>query len=199
MIFLPHAVRIYVAVDPQNLRRSFEGLSNEVRTVLTLDPLSGHLFLLLNRRRTQIKMLVWTRGGFTIVHKKLERGSFARAFATAVDGMARSIEIDVHELSALLEGLTAPSRAGTNSLRTMKTRPSRHRDSAPTRGRVPSRGATESRPRIGSRRGRHFGRPNYNLRQAPNMAWQLTRRVECKAVEGPSHRSPGRFARIRSR
>jgi len=114
MIFLPHAVRIYVAVDPQNLRRSFEGLSNEVRAVLALDPLSGHLFLFLNRRRTQIKMLVWTRGGFTIVHKKLERGTFARTFATTVDGSARSIEIDVHELSALLEGLEiSVARAAT--------------------------------------------------------------------------------------
>jgi transposase len=103
MMLLPRAVRVYVATEPANLRRSFEGLSNEVRQVLAHDPLSGHVFIFLNRRRTQVKLLVWTRGGFTIVHKRLERGTFA--FAARVSGEAKSVEIDVHELSMLLEGI----------------------------------------------------------------------------------------------
>lgn len=76
MILLPRSVRIYVAREPASLRKSFEGLSNEVRHVLSADPLSGHVFVFLNRRRTQVKMLLWTRGGYTIVHKRLERGRF---------------------------------------------------------------------------------------------------------------------------
>ena len=52
-----------MATEPANLRKSFEGLSNEVRHVLAADPLSGHVFLFLNRRRTMVKMLLWTRGG----------------------------------------------------------------------------------------------------------------------------------------
>lgn len=103
MILLPSAVRIYVATAPANLRKSFEGLSNEVRTVLAADPLSGHLFLFLNRTRTQVKMLLWTRGGFTIVHKRLERGRFT--FPARVSGEAARVEIDAHELAMLLEGL----------------------------------------------------------------------------------------------
>lgn len=103
MILLPRSVRIYVSTAPANLRKSFEGLSNEVRAVLALDPLSGHVFLFLNRRRTQVKMLLFTRGGFTIVHKRLERGRFTFP-SRVVDGAAR-IEIDAHELSMLLEGL----------------------------------------------------------------------------------------------
>jgi len=70
MILLPHAVRIFIAVEPVNLRKSFEGLSNEVRSVLLKNPLSGHLFLFLNRRRTQVKILIWTRGGYTVVHNQ---------------------------------------------------------------------------------------------------------------------------------
>jgi transposase len=77
VILLPRSVRVYVATAPTNLRKSFEGLSNEVRTLLRADPLSGFVFLFLNRRRSQVKMLMWTRGGFTIVHKRLERGRFA--------------------------------------------------------------------------------------------------------------------------
>jgi transposase len=34
------------------------------------------VFVFLNRRKNQVKMIVWTRGGWTIVHKRLERGTF---------------------------------------------------------------------------------------------------------------------------
>ena len=103
MIVIPRSVHVYVATYWVNLRKSFEGLSNEVRTVLMRDPLNGHVFIFLNRRRTQVKLLVWTRGGFTIVHKRLEVGTFT--FARELTSGAKSVEIDVHELSMLLEGL----------------------------------------------------------------------------------------------
>ena len=103
MILLPRAVRVYFATGVTNLRKSFEGLSNEVRTVLSHDPLSGHVFVFLNRRRNQVKLLLWTRGGFTIVHKGLEHGQFA--FPTRVVEGATSVALDAHELSMLLEGV----------------------------------------------------------------------------------------------
>lgn len=103
MILVPRAVRVYFATQPTNLRRSFEGLSNEVREVLRHDPLTGHVFVFLNRRKTQVKLLVYTRGGFTIVHKRLERGRFT--FPARVTESIASVEIDVHELAMLLEGI----------------------------------------------------------------------------------------------
>jgi len=103
MLLIPRAVRVYVATYPVSLRKSFEGLSNEVRCVLARDPLCGHVFVFLNRRKTMVKLLVWTRGGFTIVHKRLERGTFS--FSQRVTADARSVEVDVHELSMLLEGI----------------------------------------------------------------------------------------------
>lgn len=103
MILLPRSVHIYVATAPANLRKSFEGLSNEVRTALAADPLSGHVFLFLNRVRTQVKLLMFTRGGFTIVHKRLEKGRFT--FPARVTPEATRVEIDAHELAMLLEGL----------------------------------------------------------------------------------------------
>lgn len=105
MMFLPRAVRVYVASAPCNLRKSFEGLSNEVRAVLAKDPLSGHVFVFVNRRRNQVKLLLWTRGGFTIVHKRLERGTFA--FSARITAESVSVELDAHELSMLLEGIDA--------------------------------------------------------------------------------------------
>ena len=103
MIFLPRAVRVYMATRPENLRKSFDGLSNEVRSVLAKDPLCGHVFVFLNRRKNQVKLLLWTRGGFTIVAKRLERGTFA--FPKQVNAEAKSVELDAHELSMLLEGI----------------------------------------------------------------------------------------------
>ena len=70
MILFPRAVRVYVATEPVNMRRSFDGLTAEVRSVLVLDPLSGHVFAFINRRRNQVKLLMWTRGGFTVVHNQ---------------------------------------------------------------------------------------------------------------------------------
>lgn len=61
------------------------------------------MFVFLNRRKNQVKLIVWTRGGFTIVHKRLEAGTFAFP-AQVVDGVA-SVVIDVHELAMLLEGI----------------------------------------------------------------------------------------------
>lgn len=103
MFLLPESVRVYVATYPVNLRKSFDGLCNEVRCVLGRDPLSGHVYIFVNRTKTQVKLLVWTRGGFTIVHKRLEKGRFS--FTKDVHSGDKSVQIDVHELSMLLEGL----------------------------------------------------------------------------------------------
>src|SRR5688500_4937564 len=59
MMLLPRSVRVYVATTPANLHQSFDGLSNQVRSALSENPLSGHLFIFLNRRRNQVKIFVW--------------------------------------------------------------------------------------------------------------------------------------------
>lgn len=111
MLLLSRAVHVYVATAPCCLRKSFEGLTNEVRQALAKDPLSGHVFVFLNRRKNMVKLLLWTRGGFTIVAKRLERGTFT--FPRRVTSTAASVEVDVHELSMLLEGIDV-ARARTS-------------------------------------------------------------------------------------
>ena len=61
MLTLSPAVRIYIATGATDLRRSIDGLSALVRERLTLDPLSGHLFLFRNRRGDRLKVLAWDR------------------------------------------------------------------------------------------------------------------------------------------
>ena len=77
MLTLSPAVRIYVATGATDLRRSIDGLAVLVRERFDLDPLSGHLFLFRNRRGDRLKILAWDQGGFWVLYKRLERGTFA--------------------------------------------------------------------------------------------------------------------------
>jgi len=104
MILLSSAVRVYLATEPMNLRKSFEGLQNAVRCVIQKDPLSGHVFAFINRRKDHVKLLLWTRGGFTIVQKRLERGVFTFDFSVVKQG-CQAIELGADELAMLLEGI----------------------------------------------------------------------------------------------
>jgi transposase len=95
------AVRIYVATGPTDLRRSIDGLSALVRDRLTLDPLSGHLFLFRNRRGDRLKILVWDQSGFLLLYKRLERGTFA--WPAEDDGAP--VELRSRDLLLLLAGV----------------------------------------------------------------------------------------------
>lgn len=107
MLLLPRSTKIYMGRAPVRMSKSFDGLSNEVREVLRQDPLSGHIFIFFNRRRTMAKLIVWTRGGFTVVSKRLERGTFS---VPEVSEASACIELDIHELALLLEGVSLAGR-----------------------------------------------------------------------------------------
>ena len=71
------ATRIYLAAGATDLRKSFEGLSDQVRHRFQEDPLSGHLFVFANRVRTRIKVLYWDGSGLWVCAKRLERVALA--------------------------------------------------------------------------------------------------------------------------
>ena len=77
MIALSSGTRVHLAVEPVDLRGSFNALSALVKNVLSLDPLSGHVFVFTNRRRTRLKALFWDGSGLWVCGKRLERGRFA--------------------------------------------------------------------------------------------------------------------------
>jgi transposase len=59
-----------------DMRKSFDGLSGIVRDGLNKDPLGGDVFVFVNRRRNQIKLLCWEGDGFILFYKRLEKGTF---------------------------------------------------------------------------------------------------------------------------
>jgi transposase len=76
------ATKVYVAVGPTDMRKGFEGLHGLVRERLGVDPLSGHLFLFANARRTRLKVLVWDGSGLWVcVHGLSVSGRLSPAVA----------------------------------------------------------------------------------------------------------------------
>jgi transposase len=96
-------VRIFVAAEPVDLRRGFDGLAAATRELIRQDPLSGHVFAFVNRRRNRVKLLVWDRTGYLLLYKRLARGTFHVPGAPEVG--ERHVEMDAGELGLLLEGL----------------------------------------------------------------------------------------------
>lgn len=88
------------------MRKSYDGLSGLVRQGLGRDPLSGEVFIFLNRRRTMIKLLVWDRSGFVLWSKRLERGTFELPSSPEVGA---SVVLAWEELVMILEGVSLGS------------------------------------------------------------------------------------------
>lgn len=103
MLTMPPSVRVYVAAEPTDLRKSFDGLSTLVGSCFGADPLCGHLFVFRNRRGDQVRILFWDRTSYCILGKKLAQGRFhlARPIATG----ATHVEVEAAELALMLEGL----------------------------------------------------------------------------------------------
>lgn len=100
MLSLTSAVRIFLAAEPADMRKGFDGLAQLVRDVIAEDPLSGHFFVFRNRRRDRVKILYWDRDGFALWYKRLEKGVFR--FPEAKNGR---VEATPAEMAAVLEGI----------------------------------------------------------------------------------------------
>jgi transposase len=84
------------------MRKSFNGLIAIVRSELAADPLTGHLFVFINRNQTLMKILYWDGDGFAIWFKRLESGTFR---LPAITSDTKSIDITRSGLSMILEGI----------------------------------------------------------------------------------------------
>lgn len=99
----PATIAVYLAVGPVDLRGAFDRLAAITRQVLGLDPASGALFLFLNKKRNRLKALWWDRNGYTILYKRLSKGSFSLPPFTEADG--KCIELSAQDFAQLLAGL----------------------------------------------------------------------------------------------
>jgi transposase len=100
MLSFPPTVKVYGCTTAIDLRKSFDGLAGCVEQVIGAEPLSGHLFVFFNKRRTLVKVLMWDRTGYCIWSKRLERGRFG------IESMGNTgTAIELPELLLILEGI----------------------------------------------------------------------------------------------
>jgi transposase len=100
----PGVRRILAYREPVDLRKSFLGLVGLVKERLAEDPLSGTLFVFINRRGTLLKSVYWDRTGFCLFAKRLERGRFR------LPGDGPRQELDVQRLQLVLDGIELGGR-----------------------------------------------------------------------------------------
>ena len=100
MFFPEGQIRVFVYGRPVDMRKSFAGLYALTKHALREDPMSGDLFVFVNRRGNYLKALYWDRTGFCVWAKRLERGCFVSRW---VGGDKR--ELSWTGLKLMLEGI----------------------------------------------------------------------------------------------
>lgn len=101
MLTLPSSTRVLLHRSPVDFRKSHDGLAAIVRARLREDPLSGDVFVFLNRSGDRVKLLQWDGNGLWLHYKRLEKGTFRMPAPTTSNTGA----ISRAELSMLLDGI----------------------------------------------------------------------------------------------
>jgi len=77
MFHMNQNLKVVLAVEPVDLRKSFNGLYTIARNELGEVPENGALFIFSNRTRTRIKVLCFDGTGCWVSVKRLEQGTFS--------------------------------------------------------------------------------------------------------------------------
>ena len=77
MLNIPRSTKIFLCSQPIDMRKSFDAISGIIQSHFGQNPLNGHLFVFLSKRRDRMKVLFWDVDGFVLYYKRLESGTFA--------------------------------------------------------------------------------------------------------------------------
>ena len=102
MLSFTGSLKIYLALDPCDMRKSFNGLHTVVCQRLKADPLSGSLFVFTNKRRNRLKILYWDGSGLWVLAKRLERGTFT--WPKSIEGESK-LKLAPEALAMLTDGI----------------------------------------------------------------------------------------------
>ena len=97
------AARYYLYREPTDIRKSFDGLCGLVTERLGQSPMSGDVFIFINRPRNRMKLLRWEPGGFVLFYKRLERGNFE---LPVLPSGVLSQQIGYGELAMMVTGIS---------------------------------------------------------------------------------------------
>jgi len=100
------AYRYYLYRGVADMRKSFDSLSGMVRNELEKDPLRGEVFIFINKRGNQVKLLLWEGDGFSLYYKRLEKGTYE---LPVWDEHTACVELGSDELMLILKGISLKS------------------------------------------------------------------------------------------
>jgi transposase len=103
MLSFTGSLKVFVAVEPCDMRKSFDGLYALVTERLGEDPRQGALFLFSNRSHTRIKILYWDGTGLWVLIKRLERGTFSWPKSVETSGV--KLKLTPAALAMLTDGI----------------------------------------------------------------------------------------------
>ena len=109
---IPAGTKVYFAVAPADLRKSFDGLTALAMGELQKSPSEGGLFVFLNKRGDQVRVLFRDRHGCCVLAKRLDRGRFRRP--RVKDG-SFCWEVDAPTLIAFLDDIDVARGRATRS------------------------------------------------------------------------------------
>ena len=95
MFFPESEVRVWLNARPTDMRKSYDGLSALVKNQLLEDPLSGQMFIFINRRRSHLKALYFDRTGYCIGFYPVSTDGLktAESFWSCVATLRRILEL----------------------------------------------------------------------------------------------------------
>lgn len=100
---IPSGVQVFVALEPINLRFSFDRLAGLALEQVGVEARSGALFVFFGRRRDALKILFFDGSGMCVFYKRLDTGTFR--LPEPVDATTKHVEMDDAALEALLDGV----------------------------------------------------------------------------------------------
>ncbi len=106
MLHLSSACNYYLYRGDTDMRKGFDSLSGVVSSHMQLNALSGSVFIFLNKKHNQVKLLLWEGDGFALYHKRLEEGTYE---LPAGDDKNESLSISHQQLQLILQGISLKS------------------------------------------------------------------------------------------
>jgi transposase len=85
------------------MRKGFDSLCGIVASQLEMDALSGSVFIFINKKRNQVKLLLWEGDGFAVYYKRLEKGTFEMP---DTNDESSSTSITAQQLQFILQGVS---------------------------------------------------------------------------------------------
>jgi len=97
------SARYFLYQEATDIRKGLDSLSGLVSVKLGHDPMSGDVFVFVNRQRNRIKLLRWEPGGFVLFYKRLEKGTFELPMGSE---MNKELKLDYGELTMIITGIS---------------------------------------------------------------------------------------------